>query len=38
MKQVTFQGNPINLAGTFPQAGTQASEFTLCGAELSDVT
>lgn len=38
MNQVTFQSDAINLAGTFPQSGTQAPEFTLCGADLSDVT
>lgn len=38
MTQVTFQGNAINLAGTFPQPGIQAPEFTLCGADLSAVT
>lgn len=38
MTQVAFQGQAINLTGQFPQAGTQAPEFTLCGAELNEVT
>ncbi|MEZ8196951.1 thiol peroxidase, partial [Vibrio cortegadensis] len=38
MTQVTFQGNTIKLSGTFPQPGTKAPEFTLCGADLSVVT
>ncbi|PKF50943.1 thiol peroxidase [Enterovibrio nigricans] len=37
MTKVIFQGNAITLAGSFPQVGTQAPEFTLCGADLSDV-
>ncbi|EAS63537.1 thiol peroxidase [Photobacterium angustum] len=38
MTQVTFQGSPVQLAGTFPVVGTQAPAFTLCGADLSDIT
>lgn len=38
MNQVAFQGNLINLAGTFPQVGKQAPEFTLCCADLSALT
>ncbi|UKA11696.1 thiol peroxidase [Photobacterium damselae] len=38
MTQVTFQGSPIQLTGTFPAVGTQAPEFTLCGDDLSDIT
>lgn len=38
MTQVAFQGQAINLTGQFPQTGTRAPEFTLCGAELNEVT
>lgn len=37
MTQVTFQGNPVILSGTFPQPGSPAPGFTLCGAEMSDM-
>jgi len=37
MSQVTLGGNPIDVSGTFPSAGQQASEFTLVGADLGDV-
>ncbi|MGF1703028.1 thiol peroxidase [Photobacterium makurazakiensis] len=37
MTQVTFQGNAVNVAGTFAAVGSQAPAFTLCGADLSDV-
>ncbi|EAS42666.1 thiol peroxidase [Photobacterium profundum] len=37
MSQVTFQGNPVSVSGTFAQKGTTAPAFTLCGADLSDV-
>ncbi|WP_036830489.1 thiol peroxidase, partial [Photobacterium sanctipauli] len=37
MTQVTFQGNAVNVAGTFAVVGSQAPAFTLCGADLSDV-
>ena len=38
MTQVAFQGQAINLTGQFPQTGTQAPEFTLCGVEINEVT
>ncbi|RXJ73343.1 lipid hydroperoxide peroxidase [Veronia nyctiphanis] len=38
MSQVTFQGNPVSVSGTFPAAGQQAPEFTLCAADLTDLT
>lgn len=38
MTQVTFQGNPVTLSGAFPQPGTPAPDFTLCAADLSDLT
>ncbi|WP_305815473.1 thiol peroxidase [Photobacterium leiognathi] len=37
MTEVTFQGDNIQLSGTFPKTGTQAPDFTLCGSDLSDV-
>jgi thiol peroxidase len=37
MSQVTLGGNPIDVSGTFPGAGQQASEFTLVGADLGDI-
>ncbi|MDC0610597.1 thiol peroxidase [Vibrio sp.] len=37
MSQVTFKGNPVSLNGSFPATGTKAPEFTLCGADLSDI-
>lgn len=38
MTQVTLENEVINLVGSFPQTGTQAPAFTLCGADLSDIT
>lgn len=38
MSNVTFQGNPVSVSGTFPAVGTKAPAFTLCSADLSDVT
>ncbi|MFD2176478.1 thiol peroxidase [Veronia pacifica] len=38
MSQVTFQGNPVSVSGSFPTAGQQAPAFTLCAADLSDLT
>ena len=35
---VTLAGNPITVAGTFPNAGQQAPAFTLVGNDLADVT
>ena len=37
MSEVTLKGNPIRVAGNFPQPGQQASAFRLVGADLSDV-
>ncbi|HJV26801.1 MAG TPA: thiol peroxidase [Aromatoleum sp.] len=38
MSTVTLGGNPIELAGRFPQKGDSAPPLTLVGADLSDVT
>lgn len=35
---VTLGGNPIQVGGTFPQAGVNASAFTLVAKDLSDAT
>ena len=37
MSQVTLGGNPIDVAGHFPQAGDAAPAFKLTGADLADV-
>lgn len=37
MSKVTLGGNPIDVAGRFPQAGEQAPAFKLTGADLADV-
>ncbi|AFJ47080.1 thiol peroxidase [Shimwellia blattae] len=37
-QQVHFQGNPVAVAGQFPQKGNKAPAFTLTAADLSDVT
>nr|WP_318381592.1 thiol peroxidase [uncultured Enterobacter sp.] len=34
---VHFQGNPVAVAGTIPQAGSKAPAFTLVAKDLSDV-
>lgn len=36
MAQVTFQGNPVNVAGTLPQAGGKAADFVLVSVGLED--
>lgn len=36
MTTVTLGGNPINLAGQFPNAGQQAAAFSLVAADLSN--
>ena len=36
--KVTLGGNPILLAGDFPQAGQQAPVFSLVGTDLADVS
>ena len=38
MTEVTLKGNPIQVAGTFPQAGQKAKPFSLVGGDLADVT
>ncbi|MCQ4308217.1 thiol peroxidase [Pseudomonas stutzeri] len=38
MTEVTLKGAPIQVAGTFPQAGQKARPFGLVGGDLSDVT
>lgn len=38
MTEVTLKGNPIQVAGNFPQAGQKAAPFSLVGADLSDLT
>lgn len=35
---VLFQGQPVKVAGTFPQPGTSAPAFSLVNGELKDVT
>ena len=35
---VHFQGNPVAVAGSIPQAGSKAKAFTLVAKDLSDVT
>ena len=37
MSQVTLGGNPIDVSGTLPAKGQQATEFTLVGTDLGDV-
>lgn len=37
MSKVTLGGNPIDVAGRFPQAGEAAPAFRLTGADLADV-
>lgn len=34
---VHFQGNPVSVQGTIPQAGAKAQPFTLVAKDLSDV-
>lgn len=36
-KNVHFQGNPVSVAGTFPEKGSKAAAFTLVAKDLSDV-
>lgn len=38
MAQTKFKGNPINTEGDFPKVGSQAPEFQLIKADLSDAT
>jgi thiol peroxidase len=37
MSQVTLDGNPLELSGTFPQPGDTAPDFTLTTGDLQDV-
>src|ERR1700722_12747644 len=37
MSTITLRGNPIDVSGAFPQAGTPAPEFSLVGKGLADV-
>ena len=36
MSKITFQNNPVNVAGEFVQAGTLAPEFSLVKGDLSE--
>lgn len=36
-KNVHFQGNPVAVAGSFPEKGSKAPAFTLVAKDLSDV-
>lgn len=38
MAQIKFKGNPINTAGDFPKVGTQAPDFQLIKADLTETT
>jgi thiol peroxidase len=38
MAKVTFKGNPIDVAGSFPEKGQKAPAFKLVGKDLKDVT
>jgi thiol peroxidase len=38
MSSVTLKGNPIEVAGSFPQAGQKAPAFSLVGKDLKDVS
>jgi len=38
MSQVTFQGNPLQVAGRVPEVGASAPAFSLVGKDLADVT
>ena len=38
MATVTFKGNPIEVAGSFPRKGQKASAFKLVGKDLKDVS
>ena len=38
MTTVTLGGNPLNVAGSFPQKGQSAPDFKLVGKDLKDVT
>jgi thiol peroxidase len=38
MAQVTLGGNPVHTVGELPSVGSTAPDFTLAGADLSDVS
>ncbi|WP_249185555.1 MULTISPECIES: thiol peroxidase [unclassified Moritella] len=38
MMSITFQGTPVSVSGTFPQVGQVAPSFTLCAADLSELS
>ena len=38
MATVTLKGNPVEVAGTFPQPGQKAAGFTLVAKDLKDVS
>jgi thiol peroxidase len=38
MANITLGGNPVNVAGDFPQKGQTAPEFKLVGKDLKDVS
>ncbi|MGZ9706639.1 thiol peroxidase [Pseudomonas sp. GNP013] len=38
MAQVTLKGNPVQVEGELPQAGSQAPDFTLTAGDLSEAT
>ena len=38
MATVNLRGNPIHTSGELPEVGSQAPDFTVTGADLSDVT
>ncbi len=38
MASITFKGNAVSTVGELPKVGTQAPEFTLVKADLSEVT
>ena len=38
MATVTFKGNAVEVSGNFPKVGEKAPEFTLVGADLTDVS
>lgn len=37
MSQITLGGNPVEVAGQFPQVGDRVENFTLVGNDLADV-
>ncbi len=38
MSTTNFKGQPVRISGTVPAVGTQAPDFKLAGADLSDVS